>query len=76
MIAVVCFPPSGVSRQAQPEAAEESEHKCELVPVLSRDGRHPAVHHRAGKHPAALCLQGQKRSFIASVLRLRAFYVH
>lgn len=51
--------PSGVSRQAQSEAAEESEHQCQLVPVLSGDGCHPAVHHRAGKHPAALCLQGQ-----------------
>lgn len=51
---------SGVSRQAQPEAAEESEHQCELVPVLSRDVRHPAVHHRAGEHPAALRLQGEQ----------------
>lgn len=51
---------SGVSRQAQSEAAEESEHQRELVPVLSRDVRHPAVHHRAGEHPAALRLQGEQ----------------
>lgn len=49
---------SGVSRQAQCEAAEESEHQRQLVPVLSRDGCHPAVHHRAGQRPAALHLQG------------------
>lgn len=59
--AVMSWPPvcSGVSRQAQPEAAEESEHQRELVPVLPRDRRHPAVHHRAGEHPAALRLQGE-----------------
>lgn len=56
---VVC---SGVSRQAQPEAAEESEHQCQLVPVQPRDSRHSAVHHRPGKRPAAICHQGQREA--------------
>lgn len=62
----VTLPPpvcSGVSRQAQPEAAEESEHQCELVPVLPGDLRHPAVHHRAGQRPAALRLQGETHRY-------------
>lgn len=71
---------SGVSRQAQREAAEESEHQRELVPVLSRDGGHPAVHHRAGQRPAALRLQGRRpdvtfsrRLFVQFLTRLFVF---
>lgn len=66
---------SGVSRQAQSEAAEESEHQRELVPVLSRDVRHPAVHHRAGEHPAALRLQGEQTHNNLNTLFISYFQV-
>ena len=59
---------SGVTREAESEAAEEPQHQCELVHVLSRGLRDSALHHSAWKCAAALLLPGKGQPPFKKVL--------